>query len=313
MNSFSTNEIKKILSGHYDVYGNKSLIFDGFKPITEASNSHISWIRPGIKNAAELINTTSAGCVICNTEVFGQYKGDSGNILFIVSDTPHILFVKLLSHFYSEPKIMEITIHPTAIIHPDCKIGKGVNIGAYSIIGACKIGNYTVIGEHVKIYDEVEIGADCVIREFCSIGGEGFGIVKDEEGNNFRVPHIGNVIIGNNVTILPYSNVDRGTLGSTIIENYTAIDHYCHIGHNSKVGRNSIITAGVVLAGGARVGENCYLGVQTIVKQKIELGTNVTTGMGSVVTKNIPDGQTWMGNPALERSIFLKNRSSNEE
>ena len=312
MRSFNVNDIRAVLAGSYELSGNLSLMFDGFKPIAEASINSVTWIRPGINNAGDLINNNNAGCVICDKETFDLYSGDTNDILFITSDNPHILFVKLLSHFHSEPKIAETTIHPTVILHPDCEIGEGVSIGAYSIVGACKIGDYTVIHENVKIFDEVNIGADCIIREFCSIGGEGFGIVKDEEGNNMHVPHIGNVIIGNNVIILPYSNVDRGTLGSTIIEDFTAIDHYCHIGHNSVVGRNSIITAGVVLAGGAKVGQNCYLGVQTIIKQKVVLGDSVTTGMGSVVTKNIPTGQTWMGNPAMERSIFLKARGANE-
>ena len=57
------------------------------------------------------------------------------------------------------------------IIEPFVKIGNNV-----------KIGKNTLVKSGVKIGDNVEIGENCYIRENSVIGGEGFGIEKDEEG-----------------------------------------------------------------------------------------------------------------------------------
>jgi serine acetyltransferase len=35
-----------------------------------------------------------------------------------------------------------------------------------------------------------------------------------------------------------------------------------------------------------------------MIKNKVKIGNNVTVGMGAVVLKDIPDGETWIGNPA---------------
>ena len=290
----------------FELKGNEALILEDFKPVFEASGNDITWIRPGIKNAEELINETSAGCIICDEETFELYKGN-GEKLFVITSNPQIVFTRLIIHFKKGSDI-PTGIHPTAIVDPGCQIGENVSIGAYTAIGACKIGDGTVIHDHVKVWGNAEIGSGCVIREFCTVGGEGFGIVKDEKGINLHVPHTGKAIIGNNVLLMPFANVDRGTLGNTVIEDHAVIDHYCHIAHNTRVGRNSIVTACTVLCGGSSVESDSYLGINTIIKQKIKVGSNVTTGMGAIVTSNIPDGETWLGNPAMEISEFLKIR-----
>jgi acetyltransferase-like isoleucine patch superfamily enzyme len=35
-----------------------------------------------------------------------------------------------------------------------------------------------------------------------------------------------------------------------------------------------------------------------LIKNKVRIGNDVTVGMGAVVLKDIPDGETWAGNPA---------------
>ena len=309
MHNFSFTDIEQILKTTCRYEGNTSLVYDGFRPVMECSKNHISWIRPKVKKAAQYINTTEAGCIICDEDAFKLYAGDLSGRLFIVTPDPLLAFVKILTKAENKSKPDGPLIHPTAIIHPNCKLGIGVSVGPYSILDECTIGDNTVIGDHVRIHHSVTMGKNCHVREFCSIGGAGFGIVKDEEGNNMHVPHIGHVVIGDNVLIFPYSNVDKGMLGDTVIENNVVIDHYCHIGHNTFTGKNTIITAGVVMAGGSRIGNNCFIGVHTVVKEKAEIGAYVTTGMGAVVTSNIPDNQTWVGNPATEIKAFAAQRA----
>ena len=40
------------------------------------------------------------------------------------------------------------------------------------------------------------------------------------------------------------------------------------------------------------------MGVNSIVKNGVNIGNNVTIGQGAVVTQNVPDNSTYIGNPA---------------
>jgi len=294
------SQLKNILPEDCEFIGKNDLIFTGLQSIYECKQGEITWIKPGVRDEKSLLNSTQASCIICSPDSFRLYKGERSSKLFLIHKDPKNVFFKIIQFIYkSGLKInSESFIHPTAIIDKECVIGENVTIGEYCVIGACKIGNGVKISNHVKIYDCVSIGNYCSIREYCSIGGEGFGFIKDPEGKNEFIPHIGTVLIEDNVTIYPFSNVDRGTLGKTIIQSGTVIDHYVHVGHNTQTGKNNILTAGTVLAGGSRIKDNCFIGVNTLVKEKAIIGSNVMTGMGSVVISDIPDGEIWVGSPA---------------
>ncbi len=47
-----------------------------------------------------------------------------------------------------------------------------------------------------------------------------------------------------------------------------------------------------------KIGNNVFLGCHCIIMPGVTIGDNVVIGAGSVVTKNVPDGEVWAGNPA---------------
>jgi UDP-3-O-[3-hydroxymyristoyl] glucosamine N-acyltransferase len=291
--------LKTTLSEDTIYLGNLNLKFTSLQTLNDVDEDKLIWIKPGIANADTVVNTTKSNGIICNATTFEFFKGDHDNKLFIISDNPKLNYFLLLKYIEAhQTKLSTHKIHPTAIINEQCILGKNVEVGAYSIIGAATIQDNCIIGDFVKIFDNVSIGNNCKIREHCSIGGAGFGYYKNEQSVSEQIPHIGNVIIENNVDIFPFSNVDRGTIGATVIGTGTKIDHYVHIGHNCIVGQNNVIAAGTILAGGAEIEENCFVGVNTMLKEKTRIGANVITGMGSVVLKNIPPNEVWVGNPA---------------
>lgn len=79
------------------------------------------------------------------------------------------------------------------------------------------------------------------------------------------------------------------------------------------VGRYSIVTARAIVLShdfvtGCRVqtsiGDNCFIGVGSIVMPGVRIGDGSVIGAGSVVTKDIPPGSLAFGNPAqVVRSI----------
>jgi UDP-3-O-[3-hydroxymyristoyl] glucosamine N-acyltransferase len=173
-----------------------------------------------------------------------------------------------------------------------------VTISAFSIIGKCEIGENSIIGSHSIIKDGVIIGKNVVIREHCLIGGPGFGMVRDEHGHVFRMPHIGHTVIEDDVEIFPYTNVDRATFGLTRIKRGAKLDHYVHVGHNSQVGLDTIVTAGVVFCGKSSVGDRAWLGVGSILKEGVVVEDDTFVGFGSVVLKTVKAGTTVIGVPA---------------
>lgn len=106
---------------------------------------------------------------------------------------------------------------------------------------------------------------------------------------------------------------------------------HCFIENDVIVGDNVTIKCGVQLWDGIRIENNVFIGpnvtfandkyprskqypehfLQTIIKSGASIGANVTLlpgvtvgenamiGAGSVVTKDVPSGELWIGNPAV--------------
>ena len=77
-----------------------------------------------------------------------------------------------------------------------------------------------------------------------------------------------------------------------IINTSSVIEHECEIKDFTH------IAPGAILAGNVRVGYESFIGANSVIKQGIIIGNKVTIGAGSVVLQNVPDNETWVGNPA---------------
>lgn len=142
------------------------------------------------------------------------------------------------------------------------------------------------------IHPSVRIGLNC------SIGHDGFGWIRQEDGTLYKMPHCGfitiekNVIIGNNVCI------DRAVNGATIIGEGSKVDNLCHIAHGAKIGKHVLIVAGTIIGGSCEIGNRTFLGMNCSIKNKIKIGNDCIIGAGAVVLCDIPDGEVWAGCPA---------------
>ena len=166
------------------------------------------------------------------------------------------------------------------------------------------MGNNCIIGNNVIIKNTL-IGNNVNILDGSIIGKKGFGFFPDKL-KNFRYPHIGMVVIGNNVEIGSNNNIDRGSISNTVIGDNTFLDNMVHVAHNVKIGKNCIITAQVGFAGSAIIGDRVSVGGQAGISGHLIVGNNVQIGGGSGVIKNIPDNSRVMGYPAKDIKSFLK-------
>ena len=192
-------------------------------------------------------------------------------------------------------------------------IGKNVKIGKSSIIGSntiiesnVLIGKNCIIGSQVMIKNSL-IGDNVVIQDGAKIGLKGFGFIPIKE-NNFRIPHVGKVILKDNVEIGASCTIDRGSIGDTIIGKNTFLDNQVHMAHNVKIGENCMIAGQVGFAGSSTLGNNVSIGGQAGISGHLKIGNNVKIGGGSGVVKDIPDNTVVMGYPAVPLKEFLKKK-----
>ena len=190
-------------------------------------------------------------------------------------------------------------------------IGKNVKIGKSSIIGSntiieqnVAIGKNCVIGSQIMIKNSI-LGDNVVVQDGAKIGLKGFGFVPLKE-KNFRMPHIGKVILEDNVEIGASCTIDRGSIDDTKIGKNTFLDNQVHVAHNVKIGKNCMIAGQVGFAGSSTLGNNVSIGGQAGISGHLKIGNNVKIGGGSGVVKDISDNTVVMGYPAVPLKEFLK-------
>ena len=190
-------------------------------------------------------------------------------------------------------------------------IGKDVTIGKNSIIGSntiieknVSIGKNCVIGSNVVIKNSI-INNSVVIQDGNRIGQKGFGFIPNKN-KNIKFPHIGKVIINDDVEIASNCTIDRGSIDDTVIGKNTYLDNQVHIAHNVKIGENCMIAGQVGFAGSSIIGNNVSIGGQAGISGHLKIGNNVKIGGGSGVVKDIEDNQVVMGYPAVPLRDFLK-------
>ena len=190
-------------------------------------------------------------------------------------------------------------IHPTAIIDPSAQIGKDVSIGAYSIIGAeVSIGDHSWIGPHVVISGPTSIGQHNKIYQFSSLGEAPQDLKYKGEPTRLSV--------GDHNVIREYVTFNRGTVdgtGETRIGSHNLFMAYCHVAHDCRVGDYTVFANAASLAGHVEVGDYATLGGFTSVHQFSRLGSRCFTGLGSVITQDIPPFSTAAGNRARAVAI----------
>jgi UDP-3-O-[3-hydroxymyristoyl] glucosamine N-acyltransferase len=145
-----------------------------------------------------------------------------------------------------------------------------------------------------------------VIQDGCKIGLKGFGFIPLKD-KNFKFPHIGRVVINDNVEIAASCTIDRGSIDDTVIGMNTYLDNQVHIAHNVKIGKNCMIAGQVGFAGSTIVGDNVSIGGQAGISGHLKIGNNVKIAGGSGVIKDLKDNSVVMGYPAVPLKDFIKN------
>ncbi len=193
-------------------------------------------------------------------------------------------------------------IHSTAIIDPSARLADDVEVGPYSIIGAdVVLGAGCVVKSHVVINGPSIFGKNNTIFQFSSLGEAPQDLKFKGEKTTLEV--------GDNNIIREYCTFNRGTGDGnqvTKIGNNNLFMAYCHVAHDCIVGNDTVFANAASIAGHVVIGDMAILGGFTSVHQFTEIGRQAFTGLGAVVTADIPPFCIAAGNRAKVATINKK-------
>lgn len=95
-----------------------------------------------------------------------------------------------------------------------------------------------------------------------------------------------------------YTVVHSGMVGPTRVGERTWLLCQVHVGHDCQIGDDCEVATGSVLAGHTVLENGARLGVGVVTRPGVRIGAGARVGAGAVVTKDVPAGELWFGNPA---------------
>ena len=315
---FTAEQIAGILEG--EIEGNSQVEVSTLSKIEEGKEGSLTFLAN--PKYTSYIYTTKASIAIVNKTFTPEQEL---SLTLIKVDDAYKAFSTLLN-YYNQIKQNKSGIEQPSFISDSAKLGEELYIGAFSYIGEnvtlgnnvkvypnsyigdnVTIGDNSVIYPGAKVYSDCIIGASCTINSGSIIGADGFGFAPNEKGEYDKVPQIGNVILEDFVDVGANVTIDRATLGSTIIRRGVKLDNHIQIAHNVEVGKNTVIAAQTGVAGSTKIGENCQIGGQVGIAGHLTLGNNIRIQAQSGIGRNIKDGETLQGSPALGYSDYNKS------
>ena len=153
-------------------------------------------------------------------------------------------------------------------ISEDVKLGKNVKLSMFINLYGCAIGDNTSIGAFVEVQKKASIGKNCKISSHTFIC-EGVTI-----GDNCFIGH-GVMFINDNY---PRAVNPGGRLETE--KDWAARFVKTTLGNNVSLGSHATILG------------------------NINIGDHAIIGAGSVVTKDVPAGEVWAGNPAKRMRLM---------
>ncbi len=317
---FTAGQIAAMLGG--EVQGNSDCKVSTYSKIEEGFPGSISFLAN--PKYEPYLYDTSASVVLVDRN-FKAKKPIQSTLVLV--DNPYLAFTHLLDEYRRLTTSEKAGMEQPHFIDASSSIGSNAYVGAFVYVGKnCKIGNNVKLWPNVFVGDNVTIGdysdiqpgvkiyANTVIGNYCNImanaviGSDGFGFAPQPDGSYKKIPQLGNVIIGNDVSIGACTTIDCSTLGSTILHDGVKVDNLVQIAHNVEIGKHTVLVAQSGVAGSAKIGNNCVLGGQSAVVGHITVADGTKVGGQSGVTKSVKTpGTSLNGTPAHDYNDNLRS------
>ena len=271
-----------------------------------------------------LASETQAGALLIAADLAVP---DCPAALIVVDDVAASLDAVLL--LFAPPDDLPLPgVHPTAVVDASASLAAGTRVAEHAVVRAgaqigertvigpgcfvgrgVTIGEDTMLGAHVVVHADCQIGSRVRIEANSTIGAEGFGY-RFVDGRHKKIPHIGSVVIEDDVEIGANSCVDRAKMGRTVIGQGTKIDNLVQIAHNCRIGRHCIVVGMSGVAGSAVFEDYVIVSGLSGIGDHVRLESGAMVAAGSVVLKDVPAGQKVGGSPARELTGDLRDKAA---
>ena len=310
----SLAELAALVEG--ELLGDPELEISGFHDVARASAGEITFVTQ--TKYADQLGQTRAAAVIVPLDMEAVSRPA------IRVKNPYLAAAIIHNVFYKRP-VPPPGIAAMAVVGADCRIAASAAVAPLAVVGArVTLGEGVVIESGAVLGDDVQIGdgsiveANAVVRPGCRIGSrvtlysgavigsDGFGYATDSRGVHVKRPHVGNVVIEDDVEIGANTCIDRATFGSTVIGKGTKIDNLVQIAHNVEIGEGCLIVSQCGIAGSSKIGRSVVLAGQTAVNDHVEVGDRVTAAGRSGINSNVKAGAVVAGFPAIAYKEWLQ-------
>jgi UDP-3-O-[3-hydroxymyristoyl] glucosamine N-acyltransferase len=289
----------------------------GVAPLQVAAPDEVSFLDN--RRYAPALEKTLAGAVIVHPDVLQRVPAGT---VPIVTAEPYAGWARVAALFHPTPPVHP-GVHLSAFIAEGARVDPSAEVGAFVLIEAgaeigarCRIGPYTFIGSGVVLGPECRIGAHASLSHTvlgtrvyvysgARIGQEGFSFASTKTG--FRtVPHLGRVVLEDDVEVGANTTIDRGSTGDTVIGAGSRLDNLVQIGHNVRLGRCCVIVAQVGIAGSTVLEDFVQVGGQAAMAGHLRVGNGARIGAQAGVMSDVPAGAALVGSPAQPRQQFFR-------
>lgn len=181
------------------------------------------------------------------------------------------------------------------------------------------------IAETVKIYGNVQIGENVIIEDYTVINSN--TIIEDNtyiaqnvvigargmhntmiDGNFIRVEDAGGVHIGQNCEVLSGAIIQKSYFSElTQIGHQAKVSVSVKVGHGCIIGERTLLAGNVQLAGYNNIGNDVWIGPSSTLAHGLTIGNNAQIKLGSVVVKDLKDGEEVSGNFAYNHTKRIRN------
>ena len=169
----------------------------------------------------------------------------------------------------------DVTIHPSVQLWGETVVEDGAFIGSFTVL------RNSVIHENANIKGSVRLN-DSTVGPRASAGPFSF---MREHGELLENAHMGRFV----------------EIKKSVIGRDSKVPHLSYIG-DTEIGENTNIGAGTITCNydgvkknRTKIGSNCLIGSDTMFVAPVEVGDEVSTAAGSVITNRIPDGALGVG------------------
>lgn len=192
-----------------------------------------------------------------------------------------------------------IHVDKHAVVHESAEIGDNCVIGPFCTVGQnSKIGSGTTLRSHVVVESGTLIGEECDIFPFVTLG------IQSQD-----LKHIANTVthteIGDRNIIREFVSVHSGTEEGSVtrIGDDCALLAHSHVAHNCSVGNHVVMSHSATLGGHVIIGDYANIGGLSAIHQFCHIGKAAMVGGMSRVIQDVLPFTIAEGFPAHMRVI----------